>query len=133
MFAMRPIGVLTCFLGILLGLELSKALQFHPLAFDVLNLATPGPSGGITLVVSIALLFFWAHFNEDQVKRIGYVYAERLFESLNSLPEKGQSVSGARAKKRADSVVDGKPDAPKARRTRSASSAGNGSNGESDK
>ncbi|WP_241495774.1 hypothetical protein [Paraburkholderia monticola] len=133
MFAMRPVGVFTCVLGILLGLVLSKALQFHPLAFDVLNLAAPGPSGGITLVVSIALLFFWAHFNEDQVKRIGYVYAERLFESLNSLPEKGQSVSGARAKKRADSVVDGKPDAPKARRTRSASSAGNGSNGESDK
>ncbi|MDR8399524.1 hypothetical protein NE850_24755 [Paraburkholderia sp. USG1] len=133
MFAMRPVGVFTCVLGILLGLVLSKALQFHPLAFDVLNLVAPGPSGGITLVVSIALLFFWAHFNEDQVKRIGYVYAERLFESLNSLPEKSRSVSGARAKKRADSVVDEKPDAPKARRTRSASSVGNGSNGESDK
>ncbi len=133
MFAMRPIGMFTCLLGVLLGLVLTKALQFHPLAFDVLNLAAPGPSGGITLVVSIALLFLWAHFNEDQVKRIGYVYAERLFESLNSLPVNSQSITGVPAKKRAGTVVVEKRDAPKARRTTSASSTGNESNGESNK
>ncbi|WP_242540508.1 hypothetical protein [Trinickia mobilis] len=134
MFAMRPIGALACVLGIMLGLVLSKTVQFHPVAFDVLNLASPGASGGMTLVVSVALLFFWWHFNEDQVKRIGYVYAERLFESLNSLPTKKQSGTAAQAKKSADAAANVKPNAPKPKATRgsrSTKSAKDVTNGES--
>ncbi|WP_244179557.1 hypothetical protein [Paraburkholderia aspalathi] len=91
MLAMRPVGMLTCLLGIVLGLLLSKIAQIRPLKFDADNLLSPGAAGGMTLVVAIALLFFWWHFNDDQVRRMGYVYAERLFESMKSLPTKRQN------------------------------------------
>lgn len=88
MLAVRPIGVLTSLVGILLGLVLSKAIQLKPLGFDFSNLAEPSLAGGMTLAVSTILLLSWAYFNEASVKRMGYVYAERLFESLRSLPSK---------------------------------------------
>lgn len=88
MLAMRPVGILTCVLGVLLGLLLSKVIRIHPLGLEMDSLLSPGAAGGMTLVVAIALLFFWSHFNADQVRRMGYVYAERLFESMKSLPTK---------------------------------------------
>jgi hypothetical protein len=92
MLAMRPVGILICILGIVLGLLLSKVINIHPLAFNADNLLLPGAAGGMTLIVAIALLFFWSHFSADQVRRIGYVYAERLFESMKSLPTKRSAV-----------------------------------------
>jgi hypothetical protein len=39
------------------------------------------------LVISVALLASWLfYFDADAVKRIGFAYAERLFECLPSLP-----------------------------------------------
>jgi hypothetical protein len=94
MLAMRPVGILTCMLGIVLGLLLGKVVHIHPLGLDSDNLLSPGAAGGMTLVVAVALLFFWSHFNADQVRRMGYVYAERLFESMKSLPTKKQAATG---------------------------------------
>jgi hypothetical protein len=88
MMAVRIIGLVTCIVGIAFGLTLSKVIQLKPFLTDFLNLAEPGASGGITLMVSVILLFSWTYFRESAVKRMGYVYAERLFESLNSLPKK---------------------------------------------
>ncbi|ALL68462.1 hypothetical protein K788_0000489 [Paraburkholderia caribensis MBA4] len=90
MLAMRPVGIFACVLGIAFGLLLSKSVTIHPFAFNVDNLLNPGAAGGMTLVVAVVLLLVWSHFNSDQVRRIGYVYAERLFESLKSLPTKRQ-------------------------------------------
>jgi hypothetical protein len=117
MLAMRPIGILACVLGIVLGLLLSKIIQFHPLSFDVLNLIAPGASGGMTLVVSVALLFSWTHFDKNQVKRMGYVYAERLFESLHSLPTKRQTSTTARATKHESATEGISPAGPSSQTT----------------
>lgn len=86
MLAVRPIGFTTSLLGILFGLILSKVIELKPLNFDLSNLSEPGLAGGMTLAVSVILFISWIYFSEASVKRMGYVYAERLFESLRSLP-----------------------------------------------
>lgn len=50
------------------------------------NLGDTGLASGLTLLVSLAMLLAWCfYFDEDKVRRIGFVYAERLFEHLPSL------------------------------------------------
>lgn len=89
MMAVRYIGIITSLAGITFALVLSKVLLLKPISLDFANLAEPGMVGGITLAVSLLLLSGWAfYFNEAAVKRIAYVYAERLFESLKNLPNK---------------------------------------------
>lgn len=96
MLAVRPIGILSSLAGIALGLVLSEMLQLNPLAVDFSKLAEPGLAGGMTLAVSTTLLLSWTYFSEFSVKRMGYVYAERLFESLRSLPtRRNRAVSSA--------------------------------------
>lgn len=75
-------------LGIVFGLVLSNVIQLKPLALDFSNLAEPGLAGGISLAVSLAMIFAWLNVNELAVRRMGIVYAERLFECLNALPAK---------------------------------------------
>lgn len=86
MLAMRSIGFATSMLGAAFGLVLSKVIQLKPLALDISNLAEPGLAGGISLTVSLALIFAWLNVNESVVRRMGNVYAERLFECLSKLP-----------------------------------------------
>lgn len=88
MLAMRPVGFATSLLGTLFGLILSKVIQLKPMVLDFSNLAEPGLAGGVSLTISLALIFAWMNINEPAVRRMGYVYAERLFESLQGLPTK---------------------------------------------
>ena len=52
----------------------------------------PAPDGlaarrAAILAVSVAMLAAWLfYFNGDAVRRVGFAYAERLFECLSSLP-----------------------------------------------
>lgn len=101
MRAMRPIGIFSCLVGGALGLVLSGVIQLKPILVDFSNLAEPGLPGGITLAVAISLLVAWVYFDESAVKRMGYVYAERLFESLKSLPN-SRKVTAARNKNNQD-------------------------------
>ncbi|MEP7297868.1 MAG: hypothetical protein ABI702_16925 [Burkholderiales bacterium] len=82
MSAMRPFGLATSLTGLIAGIVLSKTLQLHPLDFDIDRLTA---AGGVTFAGSISLLVAWFYFTHDTVRRIGIVYAERLFESLKSL------------------------------------------------
>lgn len=87
MLAMKPVGILSCILGILYGLLIAKVLQVAPPHFDPLHFADPGLAAGLSLIVSLALLAAWLlYFDQDAVRRMGFVYAERLFECLPSLP-----------------------------------------------
>jgi hypothetical protein len=87
MLGMKPIGIMTSLIGLIYFLIITKTLSVEPVAFDFLHLLTPGLSGVITLAISVSLLISWIfYFNEAAVKRIGFVYSERLFESLNQLP-----------------------------------------------
>lgn len=88
MLAMKGVGIFFCFVGIIYGLVLAGALKLDPLSFDLHGLLPPGLSGGLTLLVSLALLAAWfGYFNKAQVRAMGNVYAERLFEKLASLPK----------------------------------------------
>ncbi|WP_237170220.1 hypothetical protein [Pandoraea thiooxydans] len=85
MLAMKPLGVSTSLVGIAVGLFLSETLQFSPFRIHPGKLLSPGAVGGITLFVATAVLISWMYFTEAHLKRIGYVYAERLFESIAGL------------------------------------------------
>lgn len=88
MLAMKPIGILTALLGVIYGLVICKALTFSPFAFEVINLATPGLAAELTLLVSTALLLGWTlYFDKAAVQRFGFVYAERLFECLDTVTQ----------------------------------------------
>jgi hypothetical protein len=87
MLAMKPVGMLACIFGVVYGLLIAKALQVIPPHFAPVNLVDPGLAAGLTLLISLALFVAWAfYFDKEAVRRMGFVYAERLFECLSSLP-----------------------------------------------
>lgn len=87
MLAMKPIGVLVSAFGVLYGLVIARVVQVDPPYFAPANLLDPGLAAGLSLLVSISLLAAWLlYFDRAAVRRIGFAYAERLFELLPSLP-----------------------------------------------
>jgi len=87
MLAMKPVGVAACIVGLGYGLVIAKAIQLAPLTLALANLVDPGLPAALTLIVSGALLAAWMfYFDADAVRRLGFAYAERLFECLSSLP-----------------------------------------------
>ena len=86
MLAMRPVGVVSSLLGILCSLLIAKILQVTPPHFNPIHFFDPGLAASLTLLISAALLAAWLlYFDCDAVRRMGFVYAERLFECLPSL------------------------------------------------
>lgn len=86
MTAMKPVGIISCLLGVTYGLFIAGALRQSEPFMDVSKLLDPGLAAGVTLLISGALLASWLfYFNASSVWRVGCVYAERLFESLPSL------------------------------------------------
>lgn len=87
MLAMKPIGLLTSLVGIVYGLLISKVISVEPMTFTPLRFVDPGLPGGLTLLVSVALALAWiGYFTPRSVLRVGYAYAGRLFEALETLP-----------------------------------------------
>jgi hypothetical protein len=87
MLALKPVGILVCLLSILYALFLAEVIHV-PLKFVLVNIFAPGITAGITLLASVLFLSVWLlYFNEASVRRIGYVYAERLFECINTIPK----------------------------------------------
>ena len=86
MVAMKPVGIVICFIGIAYGMLISPVVQATPPYFNLELITTPGLAAGLTLAISVTLLLSWIlYFNKAAVKRIGFSYAERLFECLESL------------------------------------------------
>lgn len=84
---MKPVGMVACLFGIVYGLLIAKVLQVTPPHFAPVNLVDPSLAAGLTLLTSLALLVAWLfYFDKEAVRRMGFVYAERLFECLSSLP-----------------------------------------------
>lgn len=87
MLAMKWMGLLTSVIGLIYGLVIAGVLQLKPLGTTFENLGDPGLASGLTILVSLGMLLAWTfYFDEDKVRRIGFTYAERLFERLPSLP-----------------------------------------------
>lgn len=88
MLAMKGIGIFFSILGVIYGLALAGAIKLAPFAFDLYRLLPPSLPGGLTLLVSLAMFAAWiGYFNKAQVRAMGNVYAERLFEKLATLPK----------------------------------------------
>jgi len=87
MAGMKPVGIVTSSVGIFFSLVSSNVILFDPFEFHLSHVLNPGLSAIITFLVSVALLMAWLfYFNSAAIKRIGIVYAERLFECLDKLP-----------------------------------------------
>lgn len=86
MTALRPIGVISCMLGISYGLILADVVGQTEPFFDISKIFAPGLAAGLTLLISSALLTAWIfYFTQAALWRVGCVYAERLFERLPGL------------------------------------------------
>lgn len=109
MTALKPFGIVICCAGIFYGAVIAGVLKFEPFQFSLHHLLDPGLAAGLTLFVSVSLLLSWVgYFNAATVRRIGFVYAERLFECLVSLPatpDKTGSVSKRPRKQRSRDVA----------------------------
>lgn len=87
MVAMKPVGITSCICGLAYGLLIAGAIRAESPYFEPIQLINSGLSSGLTILISLSLLMAWLfYFDKDAVKRIGFVYAERLFECLDSLP-----------------------------------------------
>lgn len=87
MTGMKYVGIVTSLIGIFFSLVSANVLQFDPFEFHPSNVLNPGLAAIITFAVSVALLLAWLfYFNNAAIRRIGFVYAERLFECLTKLP-----------------------------------------------
>lgn len=87
MTAMKSIGIVTSSIGIFFSLVSAKVILLNPFGFYPSHVLNPSLAAIITFSVSLALLTAWLfYFNNAAIKRIGFVYAERLFECLTKLP-----------------------------------------------
>jgi len=86
MLAMKRTGIAISLISFTYGLAEGGVIGAHSPYVSVDRLAQLDISVGITLAVSAVFLAAWLlHFNAGAVRRIGFVYAERLFERLPSL------------------------------------------------
>lgn len=91
MAAMKPVGVVSCLLGLTYGLLIAGVLRPTEPYIDVTKMADPGLTAGVTMLISTSLLTSWLfYFNSSAIWRVGCVYAERLFERLSGLRISGK-------------------------------------------
>ncbi|MCO8310861.1 hypothetical protein [Pseudomonas mandelii] len=96
MVAMKAVGIFSCLCGLVYGCLIAGVLRVKPPQIELIHFADPGLAAGLTILISGALLLAWLfYFDKDAVKRMGFVYAERLFECLVTMP-------APRGRKRAD-------------------------------
>jgi hypothetical protein len=86
MLAMKPVGVAISVFTITYGLAQAKVLHFHAPHFELDAITDIDLHAAMTLAVGTIFLLGWLlYINRGAVLRIGYAYAERLFERLPSL------------------------------------------------
>lgn len=86
MVAMKPLGIFSSLVGFTYGLLLSKSIAFKPFQMFPERMSDPGLPAGLTLACSLLLLWAWCfYFKESMVRRMGFAYAERLYEQLGAL------------------------------------------------
>lgn len=86
MMAMKPVGIVSSLTGIAYGLNIAGVIHPQNPYFDAMKLIAPGLTGGLTLLISSALLAsLLFYFSRATVWCIGCAYAERLFEQLPSM------------------------------------------------
>jgi hypothetical protein len=82
MLGMKPVGILTSICALLWSLFLAGVLNLDPFRVNLAAVRDIGLPALLTFLVSIAMLTAWiVYFNKSAVRRIGFTYAERLFET----------------------------------------------------
>jgi hypothetical protein len=93
MLGVRWIGIAAALIALIYESFSSRVFAFAPPYFDVAALTNLGAFTYVTLTVCLILLLAWLmYFTDSSVRRIGFSYAERLFECAASLPESAQRV-----------------------------------------
>lgn len=88
--------MLTSLAGIVWGAYLGNMIRFQPPALQLGNAASAGVPSVIVIGVCGLLLLAWLlYINERYVRDTGYVYAQRLLETLHSLDTRQQVRAGA--------------------------------------
>jgi hypothetical protein len=83
MLAMKPTGIVICLLSILYAVDQTGLMRLESPYIAPAKLDLPA---GLTLSVASVFLAAWLfYFRRGAVRRIGFVYAERLFERLPTL------------------------------------------------
>jgi hypothetical protein len=86
MTAMKPVGIISCLIGGLYGLEIAGAFMQQEPYLDPSKLLQSGLPVAVTFMVSGVMFVAWLfYFRPSTIWRVGCVYAERLFEHLSTL------------------------------------------------
>ena len=86
MLAMKRTGIAVCLISLIYGFAEAGVIRSQSPYLSPERLGQLDISSGITLAVSLVFLVIWIlHFKPAPVRRIGFAYAERLFERLPSL------------------------------------------------
>jgi hypothetical protein len=89
MLAMKPTGIAVSLIALAYGFAEAGVIHGRSPYVSVDRLGQLDLSVGITVAVSFAFFAVWLlHFKPAAVRRIGFAYAERLFERLPSLRAK---------------------------------------------
>ncbi|MBV6783499.1 hypothetical protein KWH04_23395 [Xanthomonas campestris pv. trichodesmae] len=84
MSALRPFGIATSAVGLVIGLFMSDVFALNPLGASWGSLLHPGFEGGVTLTASGILLLLWlTSFSHSRVESAAYAYAERLLSAFD--------------------------------------------------
>jgi len=99
MCGLKPVGLVLSFIGLFLGLLMAQVVGLQPLDFDVAKLLAPGLAGGISIAVPVAMIIAWLFFaTKSDIRKIGDVYAERLFEAIKDVKKKPATPAGSAKK-----------------------------------
>lgn len=89
--ALKPIGLLTCALGVAGGALLGGIFgRGPPPGINLDRLLAPGVAAGVAITSSLVLALLWLCLTRSGLKRVGLAYADRLFECLDTLPAAGR-------------------------------------------
>lgn len=87
MSALRPFGIATSAVGLVIGLFMADVFALNPLGASWGSLLHPGFEGGVTLTASGILLLLWlTSFSHSRVESAAYAYAERLLSAFDRVP-----------------------------------------------
>ncbi|WP_372382106.1 hypothetical protein ACCQ12_15070 [Xanthomonas sp. NCPPB 1068] len=87
MSALRPFGIATSVIGLVIGLFMANVFALNPLGASWGSLLHPGFEGGVTLAASGIMLLLWVtSFSHSRVESAAYTYAERLLSALDRVP-----------------------------------------------
>lgn len=90
--ALKPIGLLTCALGVLGGALLAGVLSSGPPpGIHLDRLVAPGVAAGVAMTTSLVVGLLWCCLNKPGLERVGLAYADRLFECLDTLTAAGRT------------------------------------------